>query len=68
MCHACMSWVDEAYRFSSLEVDGCVRVVPGVKCCPLDKWKAGPLGLQRRDHLFGSFLAVAVLSAVMLFF
>lgn len=25
------------------------------KHCPLAKWRAGPLGRQRRDHLFGSF-------------
>lgn len=40
---------------------------PWAERCPLAKWRAGPLGRQRRGHLFGSLLAVAVLSSVMLF-
>lgn len=68
MCDSCMSWLVEAYRFfSSLEADGCVRVVPRLSAVPWPSGKARPLGRQRRNHLFGSFLAVAVLSAVMLF-
>lgn len=53
--------------FTSLEADVGVHVFPTLSTVPWSSGKAGPLGQQRRDRIFVSLLAVAVLSAVMLF-
>ena len=67
ICDACMSWLVEAYRFFLIRTRWSCPCSPWAERCLLAKRRAGPLGLQRRDHLFGSLLAVAVLSSVMLF-